>query len=262
MCVGNGRVGRRIRAFYGYPADTLPRAAMFRAWIKQSIAAADANLDAQTPISSGQHLRMYCQADRGVTVTSIELVPIGGDGVFTFGDVIASLGDRVLHGLGGADIDAPRFTYVVFVDNVGCCYGPAGQAMFYRDDRADPAANFNNQVAAGPRFAMVEVAGSSATGAHVFLHEVGHTLGAVQDSAPHSSGAAHCYTSNDVMCYPDGGPYFDGGGTMQAVCGSMPGGQYPFDCQGGDYYEVDPDAGSYLASAWNTADSGWLTPTG
>ena len=47
--------------------------------------------------------------------------------------------------------------------------------MFYLDDRADPAANLNNQVAAGPRFAMVATGGSPATGAHVFLHEVGHT---------------------------------------------------------------------------------------
>ena len=116
---------------------------------------------------------MYSRRDRGVTVSSIALVPIGPDGAFDFSDVMSSLRDRVELGLGETDFHALRFTYVVFVDNIECCYGPAGQAMFYLDDRADPAANLNNQVAAGPKFAMVAIGGSPATGAHVFLHEVG-----------------------------------------------------------------------------------------
>lgn len=262
MCVANGRGGRRVRVFYGYPAGTESRASAFRAWIRGSVAMADANLDAQTPGVAGQHLRMYCKQDRGVTVSALELLPIGIDGLFTFQDVIGSLVQRVANGLGDDDIDTPRFTYVVFVDNIECCYGPAGQAMLYGDDTADPATNLNNLVMYGPRFAMVEIGGSTFSGAYVFLHEVGHTLGAVQDSAPHTSGAGHCFTSSDVMCYPDGGPYFTGGGSMQAICAAMPSGQYPFDCEGGDYYEVQPDPGSYLASAWNTSDSGWLTEPG
>ena len=145
---------------------------------------------------------------------------------------------------------------------VTCCYGPAGQGTIYFDDRADPAGNLNNMISTGPRFAMVEIGGSTATGAYVFLHEVGHTLGAVQDSAPHSSGAGHCYTGYDVMCYADGGPWFDGGGTMESVCPPMTDRQRPFDCEGGDYYEVDPASGSYLDEHWNTADSGWLTRPG
>ena len=147
-----------------------------------------------------------------MTVSSIALLPIGPDGAFTFSDVIGSLVNRVAIGLGDTDFDAPRFTYVVFVDNIECCYGPAGQAMFYYDDRPDPAANLNNQVAAGPRFAMVAVSGSPATGAHVFLHEVGHTLGAVQLSAPHSSGAGHCYTSDRRDVLPGRRPVLRRGG--------------------------------------------------
>ncbi len=35
------------------------------------------------------------------------------------------------------------------------------------------------------------------------LHELSHNLGAVGDSAPHSSGYGHCFDGNDVMCYHD-----------------------------------------------------------
>ena len=35
------------------------------------------------------------------------------------------------------------------------------------------------------------------------LHEMTHNLGAVGDSAPHSSGYGHCYDGYDVMCYHD-----------------------------------------------------------
>ena len=185
LCAGNGKNGRRIRVFYGYPSDTVSRATTFRTWVRDSVAMADANLDAQTPGIDGQHLRMYCKNGRRVTVSSIELLPIG-DTAFTFTDMIGSLEDRVTHGLGDADFDAPRFTYVVFADNVTCCYGPGGQGTIYWDDRGDPAVNLNNQAVYGPRFAMVKIAGSISSGAYIFLHEVGHTLGAVQHL-----GAAH-----------------------------------------------------------------------
>jgi hypothetical protein len=260
-CAGDGVKGRRIRVFYGFPGDTTSRAAAYERWIRRSVVLADQNLDRQSPGIPGQHLRMYCRGGRKVTVTAVHLLPID-DGVYTFADVVASLIDRRANGLGDADFDDPRLTNVVFVDNIGCCYGPGGQGSIYVDDRAEPAANWNNLATLGPRLAMIRIVGSPDTGAHIFLHEVGHTLGAVQDSAPHSSGAGHCYTSSDVMCYADGGPWFAGGGAMESVCPPMPDGQRPFDCEGGDYYQLDPAPGSYLAEHWNTADSGWLTKPG
>ena len=59
----------------------------------------------------------------------------------------------------------------------------------------------------------------------------------------------HCYTSVDVMCSADGGPWFVGGGTMVSVCAQPPVRQVTFNCEGGDYYEVDPAPGSFLYEA-------------
>ncbi len=257
-CAGNGKGGKRLRIYYGYPGDTSNRVSEFRAWIRESVNWADVNLDDSSPGVDGQHLRLYCKNGKSLTVSPLELKPIGGDEAFTFGDYVGSLRDRSSLGLGD-DMEVPRFTYAVFVDNITGAYAPGGQATLWGDDRADPALNWNNLLNGGPRFALIRITGSTTTGAYIFLHEVGHTLGAVQDSAPHTSQAGHCFETLDVMCYSDGGQYFVDGGAMQSVCPALPNGQRQFDCAGGDYYEIAPAEGSYLDLFWNTANSGWLT---
>ena len=82
-------------------------------------------------------------------------------------------------------------------------------------------------------------------------HELGHTLGAVQKTAPHASYGGHCYDGfTDVMCYDDGlipAP-------MRA--GLCPDGTTPtMDCGHDDYYNAKPATGSYLASHWDVASS-------
>jgi hypothetical protein len=85
-----------------------------------------------------------------------------------------------------------------------------------------------------------------------------HTLGAVQSSAPHTSGAGHCVDEQDIMCYADGGP---NQGLLSTVCNV---GASPFDfaelfdCNQDDYFDPTPAPGSYLATHWNTFDSIYL----
>ncbi|MEA2472140.1 MAG: hypothetical protein QOE06_55 [Thermoleophilaceae bacterium] len=90
------------------------------------------------------------------------------------------------------------------------------------------------------------------------LHEVSHTLGAVQDSAPHSTQAGHCYEDYDVMCYDDGGPYFNSGSVVNRCAPSSP--VLPYECGGDDYFNPSPAAGSYLATHWNLYDSAFMCP--
>lgn len=93
------------------------------------------------------------------------------------------------------------------------------------------------------------------------LHEVSHTLGAVNYSAPHTSAGAegprgHCTDGYDVMCYADGAnptvPYTTT--ACPQIAGSA-GMTQTYDCGGDDYFNPNPTAGNYLATHWNLYNS-------
>ncbi len=255
-CPGNGRGGRRVHVLLGYPSDTpLAGGSAKRTLIRQVITLADRNLDLQSPGVVGQHYRFWCKKDKGITLTTVQLDPIGSDGAYTFSDVTGSLTS--------AGYTDPKAIYAVFVANIDCCYPYGGQGTLAIDDQPDASLNTNNQPYA--RFSMLRlVDGGSPEGlAIAFQHETGHNMGAVQNSAPHSSGSFHCYQTNDIMCYSDGGSYFTGGGSLVSVCPDTTAvGMYVFDCDGDDYYNVAPAPGSYLAQHWDVSRSSWLTAPG
>lgn len=80
----------------------------------------------------------------------------------------------------------------------------------------------------------------------MYMHELSHTMGAVQDSARNSSGAGHCNDGIDVMCYGDGGTTSN---YTNSACSVL-----RFDCGGNDYFDTNTGAGQYLDSHWNI---GW-----
>jgi hypothetical protein len=85
-----------------------------------------------------------------------------------------------------------------------------------------------------------------------------HTLGAVQPSAPHFSGGAHCYELYDVMCYTpmDGTP--DVFLRTCDIVSEPPNPGKPLDCGSDDYFNASPATGSYLDTHWDLYDSGFL----
>lgn len=257
-CPGNGVSGRRVRVFYGYPKGTIDRFSSLRDDIQLALRTSDSNLDAQTPDHEGQHYRFWCETDVVPTIRAVRLKAVGGDGAYSVLDVIDSLVHQRALRLGDRNFTDGRFAYVTFVDHLEGVSAPAGQATFVSDDDPDPAVNQNNGTSQ-LRYAMVTLGFTTLNEAHLFQHEVGHTMGAVQLSSPHSSGAVHCYDAYDIMCYDDGGPYFSDGGTLLSQCPKMPDGQDPWDCGGDDWYGVDPMGGNYLVDHWNVADSGWLS---
>jgi hypothetical protein len=120
----------------------------------------------------------------------------------------------------------------------------AGLGVRYGDTTGD-VTNMNNGNA-GVQWAL-----SLDFGGFVIAHEGGHTLGAVQYDAPHCTGAAHCWDSNDIMCYDDGGPFGSLFGTGHN-CPSFIAWDCPWtDDVRDDYFSVAPTAGRYLDTKWN-----------
>jgi hypothetical protein len=89
---------------------------------------------------------------------------------------------------------------------------------------------------------------------HTPLHELFHTLGAVQGEAPYSTGSAsHCIDGLDVMCYDDNSS--KGALYTETRCPASQGyetpAKFPLDCGFDSYFNSDPATGTWLASHWD-----------
>lgn len=142
---------------------------------------------------------------------------------------------------------------LVYLEDLNAGDGVTGVATLFNDDRAS-AANYSNL---GGQFAFVLGQLSGSTRRTTAQHELGHNLGAVQDSAPHSTQAGHCFERYDVMCYADGGAKGQVSDlTYPADCTNAA--APAWDCDRGDYFDPAPPAGSYLDTHWNLFDSVFL----
>lgn len=128
------------------------------------------------------------------------------------------------------------------------------------DDSAD-AGNHNNDNNAIAFVATPEGDLDSFVASYLprmMLHEMTHTMGGVQDSAPNSTQGGHCIDGSDVMCYDDGGTR--GNQYTDSVCTPAPlyGMTTAYDCNNDDYFNPSPATGSYLATHWNVSNSIYL----
>ncbi|MDQ3355315.1 MAG: hypothetical protein M3502_01070 [Actinomycetota bacterium] len=141
--------------------------------------------------------------------------------------------------------DSRQGKYLVWYDDPverGC-----GLANFRRDD-SKSATNANN---GGPLYSVVW--GNTATrtcwGWYIGMHENAHNMGAVQYSAPKSSGdKGHCNDGLDVLCYADGGnksAYTDSRCTLRI-----------FDCGKDTYFDTLTEPREWLRHRWNLGWSG------
>ena len=130
---------------------------------------------------------------------------------------------------------SPYAKYWVWYDGTrGNLYG---QGQLFNNDKLTSA----NGNAKGNMFSVVW----GLTDPAAFVHESAHTMGAVQLSAPHSSGAWHCVDGLDVMCYVDNpDSAYSAGACADRV---------HLDCNHDDYFHPSPAPGSYLATHWNLA---------
>jgi hypothetical protein len=133
--------------------------------------------------------------------------------------------------------------YLQFVDARVFC-GIGG----FAGDTRKTASNRSNS---GPEYARVD---NGCWNPGVAAHELGHTLGAVNNNAPNGSGLAHCVDEWDVMCYRD-----SANTVIRTSCPDRAHDQR-LDCNHDDYYHTNPPAGSYLATFFNVADNLFLIP--
>jgi hypothetical protein len=234
FCTGDGADGRRIQAIYARPESRPDRYSAFLASIRQWAAGVDSVFDQSAAQTGGsRHLRFVHDGSCTLTVDNVVLSASGADSMYATMDELDAKG-----------YDRSDRKYLVWMDATVYC----GIATLSEDD--SPGQRNSSEL--GPDYARVD-AGCWGLQPSVEAHEVMHMLGAVQDSAPHSSGAGHCVDEYDRMCYEDG--------TLPLVylcpTNSL---ELLFDCNHDDYFNTNPAPGSYLATHWNAAASSFLVP--
>lgn len=251
LCVGDGQSGPRVVALYATQEGDGRTEESARAPnsetvedIRSAIRVMDRWINDSFPEWT-QRVRWEC------TDGQIEIVP-------TWADVSETCGPTYW-----SNVD-PRITAsdrlaVIFADG---CGGSGGGAL--ENDSSKSQENRSND--GRRRVTWIGYHPDLSVGRfhYVLTHELFHSFGAVQLDAPNSSGASHGYVTYDLMSYNDGGPYFQNGGQLDQRCPDRPeyGNGYGYvDCLGVNYYNPDPEPGSYLDTHFNIAtDSVWLTP--
>ena len=248
-CFGNGTSGKRVQPVYAVPEgqafDGSAHARMINVWIPNMDAAVRS---ASRPSGAELGIRFVTEASCRPAVPVVSLpgytaTPSDGQ----FGLIVESLRAQ---GFGRGDRK-----YVVWFQGEGfgrsCGFGSTAA-----DDSPGPTNVHNGDVldrsgAANPSYAVVYQPcwGTGGSGADIELHELFHTLGAVQLSAPHSNGKSHCTDDADLLCYSE-----DGAPAAWARCS----GAEQIDCGKDDYFNPQPSVGSYLSTHWNTANSRFL----
>ena len=231
-CYGDGETGNRVQAVYVHAADVADRYDSVAPLIRQWAASVDAVFaDSAAETGGVRHVRWVTDPSCELSVARVEVPTTGDD---SYADTAGNL-----EALG---FDRADRKYVMWVDaNVYC-----GIGGFINDDRAS-ARNANN---AGQSYARVDT-GCWGLAQPVEAHELMHTMGGVQASAPHSTGGGHCTDDYDRMCYQDGW-----GITMTYPCASSH--ERLFDCGHDDYFSTNPLQGNYLSNHWNAASSAFL----
>jgi hypothetical protein len=92
---------------------------------------------------------------------------------------------------------------------------------------------------------------------HVALHELFHSMGAVNSNAPYGTEGNHCEDGIDVMCYDDKSqPWFDPVKYSETRCPASSGFAtpvgVPLDCMYDSYFDAAEESGEWLNTHWNT----------
>jgi hypothetical protein len=232
-CSGTGTDGKRVQVLYVHESHTASRYAQVLPLIRNEVANVDDVFAVSSDQTGGGRRVRWVTDTSCVPVVANVTVPDGALGPEFF-DTITALENK--------GYQSKDRKYVVFADANQFC----GIGTLYTD--AKPAGNLNDGYAAS--YSRID-ANCWATNHSVAAHELTHNLGGVQTGAPHVTKFGHCWDESDLMCYEDGS-----GIPMRQVCAAAQ--EQLLDCRHDDYFSTDPAPGSWLATHWNTASSGFL----
>ncbi|MGI9032947.1 MAG: hypothetical protein ACR2HY_04565 [Acidimicrobiales bacterium] len=235
-CDGDGTSGDRVQLLYVHASNVSDSYASLANSFQQWAANIDRSFSASAAETGGdRHPRFVQDPSCNAVVTDVAVSPTGDD---DFSNTL-----RELRAKGFTRSDRK---YVAWVDANKYC----GIGQVYYDDSAG-SGNASNGVSTVPgELARIDN-GCWGQSNPVEAHELMHTLGGVQTSAPHATANNHCTDEYDRMCYSDGP-----GVNLSYPCPSSH--EALFDCNHDDYFSTSPPAGSYLATHWNTANSAFL----
>lgn len=237
-CDGDGASGKRVQLVYvrgnaqadRYP-ELLPQFQQFAVEVDGLFVEASTR---QGTAGGVRHVRYVHDASCVAAVANVVIPQASMANEFT---VQAALAER--------GYDRTDRKYLVWWDRDAC-----GLAFPTADDDSPGPGNAWNS---GPHYAMLGAQGGC-FGWPASGHELLHTLGAVNGSAPHATSGGHCWDDEDIMCYDDGG--IPPGRELTKVCAGAAENQ--IDCNLDDYFNTNPAPGSYLATHWNVANSEFL----
>ncbi len=232
-CFGSGQEGNRLQAVYVTEGPAM-LSGPDRSAITQGMINVQAIYRSSSLAVSGDVVipRWVHSDDCRPVIEVVQVAPGALD------DFAAGISAAAAQGL-----DRPDRKYVMWTDAAAYC----GIAAVSIDQ--SKTNNRNDGDHAG--YARIDRACWGYQGS-VVAHEVTHTLGAVQPSAPHATPYGHCTDEYDIMCY------VDGPGTVTTVSCPSTGSELILDCNNDDYFHPDPQPGSWLFSNWNVADSSFL----
>lgn len=255
----------QFKVVYAYAADRPNRFAGWKDALQANVSIVQRFLSAQA--GGTKAIRFDMGTSCGAQYVDIQVVRLPGARA-SYADDFVAIAQAVSRARGTAP--GPRNT-VVLADGMSSTaeeYG-LGETIMGAGGERQGAGNLHNR--GGLTAILFSRDGAAAPGAarwgwwpEGLLHELTHTLGAVQWSAPHStqppggtsSSYGHCWQGADVMCYVE-----DAGAAhpLRQDCGTLPGAiPQSYDCGRDDYFNPAPAPGSYLATHWNTYDSAFL----
>lgn len=233
-CIGDGTSGNRVQAIYAVASDQPDRFSEVAPLISGWAGAIDNLVNASAnQVGAERHVRFVTDANCNLSVLRAVVSP----------SAAADFTTMMYEMSGQMGYNNPKRKYLVWMDAGVYC----GIAQVKPDDKPT-SDNANNGLY--PMFARVDRGCWDLTYSTA-LHELVHTLGGVQTSAPHGTSRFHCTDDYDNLCYSDGS-----GMPMTFPCAS--GNEAYLDCNHDDYFHPNPLAGSYLATHWNVANSSFL----